>query len=873
LSTSSIEPPIVSSLGDPLAARVRTRLNISFAIATCLSGMTLAGNPSTEILPVIACLFAIVGLIFVDLLRWFALPPLAAYLALGAIAFYSISRLLEIGAGTADEQQMVVVAELLVFVQAVLMLQRKNRRIYEQLAIFCLLELIVASIFNDAVSYGILLLPLGIVGAAALALLQTYATTQDVFNQPLYPKNFQDRSYSWDDDIDSEHEARARSFDATAVIRIGTIESANSFRKAGLYLPRVTLMVFAPAVLMVAMLFFYGLPRTSMSASSGGGKVLVGFSDSVRLGQIGQMLQSDAPALRVELLDRSLGKPYSTISNLYLRGAVLEHYHSGMINDGNWSTIDARAISITGLLPEQEQTRGGWNANDVRVRITVEPNNTASLFSLPPYHRLATIPEVRHQSDRWLLSRRDSIGLLKTSRITYQFGSTAFRDARQTRYVPRWDDQVIPETEILGDDRDLDNRSSITFPGRRTPPRQITRYDADQYIRRCLEYDEYRIPSAWQLSEPLAEMAGPNPLMVASAIERFLTNHGGYRYSLNHSRTEGPGLDPIEHFLSVSRQGNCQYFASAMALMLRSQGIPSRLVVGYSTDEYNSTGGFYVARQLHAHAWVEALVETKWIAEEDRFFIEGETPQGEIDESGEHWVRFDPTPGGGGVERPSGGRVSEVLEIAQNIWTDYVVDRNTSIRNRGEFTRSDDDAVVSQYQSMFRWIDTKLELIRAGELGGGAIAIGRHFSWPAALLGVGMTLLAAAMFSFRWPRRWLGFGRRQVAPQAVPDPSVAFFAEAVRLLRRIGIERSLSQTPLELTDRATEKLVQSGDPSLDRPLRLLTDAFYDTRFSGNPAWDPTEETEVPPQVAAALQSVRERVELIESRSASLPFKP
>jgi len=858
---------------DPLAARLRTRLNICFAIATCLSGMTLAGNPSTEMLPVVACLFAIVGLIFVDLLRWFALPPMAAYLALGVIAFYSISRLMEIGAGTADEQQMVVVAELLVFVQAVLMLQRKNRRIYEQLAIFCLLELIVASIFNDAVSYGVLLLPLGIVGASALALLQTYATTQEVFNQRLCLRSSQESTDGWDDDSDSESDPRARSLAATGMIRVGTIESANSFRKAGLFLPRVALTVFAPAVLMIAMLFFYGLPRTSLSVSSGGGKVLVGFSDSVRLGQIGQMLQSDAPALRVELLDRSTGKPYSTISNLYLRGAVLEHYHSGMTNDGSWSMVDARAISIANMLPEQRQERGGWDANDVRVRITAEPNNTASLFTLPPYHRLATIPEVRHQSDRWLLSRRDSLGLLKNNRITYQFGSTAFRDARQSRYVPRWDDQLIPEMDTTDDeDSEQNKRSFLTLPGRRLPPRQITRYDADQYVRRCLEYDEYRIPSAWQLSKPLAESAGPNPLMVASAIERFLTSHGGYRYSLNQSGNEVPGLDPIEHFLSVSRQGNCQYFASAMALMLRSQGIPARLVVGFSTDEYNSTGGFYIARQLHAHAWVEALVEPQWIAAEDRFTIAGKESNGRIDDSGEHWVRFDPTPGGGGVDRPSGGRVSEVFEIAQNIWTDYVVDRNSGLRNRGDFSRSD-DAVVSQYQSMFRWIDTKLSQIRAGELGGGGLAIGRQFSWPAAFLGVVMTLVAAATLSVRWPRTWLRWGRRQMASQDVPEPSVAFFAEAVRLLQRIGIERSRSQTPLEFTDRAAEKLDQSGDPPLDQPLRLLTDAFYDTRFSGRPVWDRSGETEVPAQIVAALQSIRERVELIESRPPSLPFKP
>ncbi len=50
--------------------------------------------------------------------------------------------------------------------------------------------------------------------------------------------------------------------------------------------------------------------------------------------------------------------------------------------------------------------------------------------------------------------------------------------------------------------------------------------------------------------------------------------------------------------------------------MLRSQGIPARLVVGFNTDEYNSVGGYYVARQLHAHAWVEALIDATWVSKE-----------------------------------------------------------------------------------------------------------------------------------------------------------------------------------------------------------------------------------------------------------------
>lgn len=838
--------------------------------------MTLAGNPHTEMLPVIACLFAIVGLVFVDLLRWFSLPPIAAYLALGCIAFYSIGRLLETGSGSVDELQMVVVAELLVLVQAVLMVQRKNRRIYEQLAIFCLLELIVAAIFNDALSYGLILLPLGIVGVGGLALLQTYATVDEAFDK---------RESGYEDEYAGETSQSGFSNIRTGnpTIQVQSAGSTRSFRLAGLKLPRVTMLIFAPSVLLIAMLFFYGLPRTSLSASSGGGRVLVGFSETVRLGQIGRMLQNDAPALRIDLINRSTGKPYLMIDNLYLRGAVLETYRDGLINEGNWTSLDPRMAWASGDLPRESLQRSGWVGDDVKLRITVEPNSSDALFAIAPYHRFATSPEVRHSSDRWLLARRATAGLIKANRITYQFATSAFRDARQSRYLPRWDDMVVPETnEPTADDYDTDeidrfgdrfDQSYRVVPGQNQSLRRISRFESNQYVRRCLEYDEYRVPSAWRLSEDLAKTAGPDRLQFARAIEEFLINRGGFTYSLNQDIRPIPGLDPIEQFMSVHKQGNCQYFASAMTLMLRSQGIPARLVVGYSTDEFNSIGGFYVARQLHAHAWVEALIDTKWIPADERFIAATDETDSQTPPADAHgyWVRFDPTPGGGGVGRDDRGRVSDVFQLAQNYWSDFVVDRNAAGTSRRDFAASGSDAVVSQYQSMFRWIDLKLSQVRAGQLGGGALAIGRDFSWPAALFGVVLTLSVVALLQLRMPRSWWQRRRQRAKAGEAAVPEVPFFAEAIQLLRRAGIHRQPSQTPLELTDRASSSLAGEHLPPIDSPLRTLTDAFYDTRFSSTVVQVPAS-AEATDEVAAALRAVRERVEMIESRAQKHPNK-
>jgi hypothetical protein len=101
-------------------------------------------------------------------------------------------------------------------------------------------------------------------------------------------------------------------------------------------------------------------------------------------------------------------------------------------------------------------------------------------------------------------------------------------------------------------------------------------------------------------------------------ILNFLRN-GTYRYSLENLPISA---NPLEDFLFNHKYGNCEYFASAMAVMLRMAGIPSRVVGGYRGGYYNDAGEYYLVPQKNAHVWVEAYLE-----------------------SGK-WRRFDPTPAG-----------------------------------------------------------------------------------------------------------------------------------------------------------------------------------------------------------------------------------
>jgi protein-glutamine gamma-glutamyltransferase len=88
-----------------------------------------------------------------------------------------------------------------------------------------------------------------------------------------------------------------------------------------------------------------------------------------------------------------------------------------------------------------------------------------------------------------------------------------------------------------------------------------------------------------------------------AAIESRLMRDYGYARAFVRS----PRLDPVVDFLLLGRSGHCEYFASALALLARAAGVPTRLVMGYRVTE-RSPFGYFVVRDRNAHSWVEAWV-------------------------------------------------------------------------------------------------------------------------------------------------------------------------------------------------------------------------------------------------------------------------
>ncbi len=108
------------------------------------------------------------------------------------------------------------------------------------------------------------------------------------------------------------------------------------------------------------------------------------------------------------------------------------------------------------------------------------------------------------------------------------------------------------------------------------------------------------------------------------SILAFLAS-GRFSYSLSNLPLTAT---PLEDFLFVTKQGNCEYFASAFAVLTRSAGIPVRLVAGYRGGYYSELGKYYLVAQKHAHVWAEVSLP------------------------GKGWVRFDPTPASAALPYP-----------------------------------------------------------------------------------------------------------------------------------------------------------------------------------------------------------------------------
>ena len=340
-----------------------------------------------------------------------------------------------------------------------------------------------------------------------------------------------------------------RSLQSSAVTARGTPRS---------FCPRLSLLsaLVALAILAVTAGLFFLLPRTAEAAFShlvARGVLLPGFSNSVNLGEIGELRTSSRPVMHIRIWSARAVGP------MKWRGAALSDF------DGRRWTNPAHpprpllvdnehlVLAPAGLRPP------GWRVN---YHVDMEALANDTLF-------FAGTPETLDLKARVLyLSDGGALGLGHPTPQGFQYDAYGLLEAP-------------PE------------RAPVRFPPPVLPLAQRERY---------LQLP----PTDPRIADLAARFAAgaTGDLARARALERHLRTE--YRYTLQLPAREP--ADPLAHFLFTRRQGHCEYFASSLAVMLRLQGIPARLATGFQSGVYNPVSGLWLVRASDAHSWVEAWI-------------------------------------------------------------------------------------------------------------------------------------------------------------------------------------------------------------------------------------------------------------------------
>lgn len=489
----------------------------------------------------------------------------------------------------------------------------------------------------------------------------------------------------------------------------------------------VTAMVLITLIACIALPMFFMLPRVGGAGFGGnsGNNVSAssGFSDTVRLGGIGNIQQNDAVVMRVRVEHgEAAGK------NFRWRGVALD------IFDGTtWKRSMLRKEARK--KGERDLVQLGYTQGReplVLQTVYLEPLDIDVLFGMP------RIVGVQGGFSNLFLDDYGSVSFIRGGeRISYKVLSDAS-----------------------------------------TPPVDVLRADRERYSRADLKYLQLPPDLDTRIEELTAKITANsrNRYDAAATIESYLQNEFGYTL-----QQKAGGDDPLADFLFNVREGHCEYFATAMAVMLRTQGIATRVVNGFQRGEYNEAADAYVVRQRNAHSWVEV-------------YFPGE----------DAWVTFDPTPFAGqnlsASTNPISARLNKYIEALEMFWIQYFVAFDSQ-EQRSLFTSI--RRGVSNYNAQASsWLETARQTLsewwqdvrgqRGFESSVSAILYGLAYLVGAVFIVLLFVWLYRKIVKLEVWRRLLNWAWRKQGPSIVE-----FYDRMQRVLASKGFTRQPHQTPLE----------------------------------------------------------------------------
>jgi transglutaminase-like putative cysteine protease len=520
----------------------------------------------------------------------------------------------------------------------------------------------------------------------------------------------------------------------------------------------------APALMLMILIcgaaVFFVMPRMSTGYLGGysfGTDFSSGFSDHVQLGQIGQIQQSNAVVMHVQIDGDTVGR-----YDLHWRGVALADFDGHTWSNAREQFILQRRADNSFAVPRLGNavlrsyvTRSLTREQVIHYRVLMEPIGT-NVFFLAPW--------ARSVSGDYRMLAADSGGAV------YDF------DAQRaiSRYEADSDIEAPAAAELRTAGQDY--------------PAQV----AAMYLR--LRELDPRVP---RLAAEITASA-KNNFDKAVAIENHLRTRYGYTLQLPRTTVK----DPVANFLFERKQGHCEYFASSMAVMLRTLGIPSRVVNGFRSDEFNDLTGNYVVRAKDAHAWVEAYFP------------------------GYGWQTFDPTPAGASGTPQGWGRLALYVDAMASFWRDWIVSYDTShqyvlgqaavsgTRGLWEGART---WARNKYESMLKWARRSQDRVE-------------HSPGRWAFLGAGITLGLLLLGNLGQIARLLHETWLRAHPERRPEQAAAmWYGRMTRALAKRGVRKPAAQT-------AQEFVKKIEDPRLQEPVARFTEVYESVRF-GNSADD------------------------------------
>jgi transglutaminase-like putative cysteine protease len=510
---------------------------------------------------------------------------------------------------------------------------------------------------------------------------------------------------------------------------VGTLETARIVTPGFVAIS----LVFSLAALVLTAAIFFVLPRVGrafLPLQARGAGMATGFTDRVELGAFGTIQTDAAAVMRVHLPDHREGAPPP--EGLRWRGLAFDRFDgTAWTAAARWRRPLPRRFDGTFVLRRPDPARAL-----LRQEVDLEPLGTDVLFAAPGVLAVNS-PMPGLQAD-------EAGAVLLPQRPVVRLHYAAYSQPPQAAPAAGAPEAALP--------------AALAQPYLELPP----------------------LPARVAALAREFAAGAQGPLEKAQRIEAALRQR--YRYSLSLQRDRR--LDPVEDFLFQQRAGHCEYFAASMAVMLRLEGVPARVVNGFQPGEWNEFGRYFTVRQRDAHAWVEAFIP------------------------GAGWLTFDPSPRAEfeAAQGYGAGRFGRYLDFLRTRWTRYVIDY--SLRDQMQA------ALVLRQQTGRLREGVDSALTRRVGLPAGA---GRWIAAAAVLAAA-----AASLLGRRAGRAAGGAGRRGRG-------GVRFHARLQRALARRGFVPAPGETPLELARRAAEG---AGPPLI--PAEEITRFYYRVRFGAEP---------------------------------------